>query len=341
MRRGWAEAAATPTKNDRTASMDDTSFRRRSSAKFCILFPSPGVLECWSNGVMGIQISSRYGSIVLYPSLQHSSTPSLQSSLSSRHFHDQIHERIDGDFMLGRYQRCGKWQLYDRRTAHGRADTEFLVIISRRVNEFALGPGKTHRAFALERGTRVDAALAFCGEFWLGDSTDGVDADFADLDPRLGVAGADAVELLIFFLEGGLHFRNGLGVETIEAPGHLDTGGLAAIAHGKVAAKFNLVRLESLAGHGRRHFLCDGIKPSVDHGRIGGHDVLTAHHACADDIGGGGAESGENRRGGKNIDFLDAQFRCEARRMYGAGAAEGINDKFIRQITCAYDLATN
>ena len=104
--------------------------------------------------------------------------------------------------MLGRYQRRGKWQLDDRRTAHGRADGELFVIINRRVDEFALGPGKKHRAFALERGARVAAAFALGGEFWLGDSTDGVDADLADLDARLSVAGADAVELLVFLLEG-------------------------------------------------------------------------------------------------------------------------------------------
>ncbi len=88
---------------------------------------------------------------------------------SSRHFQHQIHKRIDGDFMLGRYQRRGKWQLDDPWTAHGRADGELLVIINRRVDEFALGTGKKNCAFALERGARVAAAFALRGEFWLGD----------------------------------------------------------------------------------------------------------------------------------------------------------------------------
>ena len=138
-----------------------------------------------------------------------------------------------------------------------------------------------------------------------------------------------------------MHFRNTLGVETIEARGHLDTGRLASIAHGEIAAKFDLVRLESLASHCRRHFLFDGIEPLIDHRRIGGHDVLAAHHARANDIGGGGAEGGENRRRGENVNLLDAKLRRKARGMHGTGTAESIDDKFLRQVTRAYDLAAN
>ena len=43
--------------------------------------------------------------------------------------------------------------------------------------------------------------LRFAVSFGLATSTDGVDADLADLDARLGIARADAVELLVFLLE--------------------------------------------------------------------------------------------------------------------------------------------
>ncbi len=109
----------------------------------------------------------------------------------------------------------------------------------------------------------------------------------------------------------------------------------------KIAAEFDLVRLESLAGHCRRHFLFDGIEPLVYDRRIGGHDVLAAHHARADDIGGGSAEGRKYRRGGENVNLLDAKLRREARGMHRSGTAESIDDKFLRQVTCAYDLATN
>src|SRR5258705_6121502 len=103
--------------------------------------------------------------------------------------------------MLGRYQRCSERQLNNRGTAHGRADTEFFVIINRRGNKFALGPGKKHCAFVLERGARVAAAFAFGGELWLGDSTDGVDGHLGGLDDLLVVTRAERVEGLVCLLQ--------------------------------------------------------------------------------------------------------------------------------------------
>src|SRR5919109_1718542 len=242
-----------------------------------------GVLECWSDGVLGIRTRSWNSRIAFYASLHYSNTPSPHSSGTPSfqfflcHFHHQIPVRIDADFVLRRYQRRGKRQFNNRRPSNYGADGKVIIVIDLRVDEFAVRSGEKHLALAFEGSAGIAAAFSLRTHFWFVDLADGVDANLADLDARFRVAGADAIELLIFLLEGRLHVCHALGIESIKVHGHLDTGGLAAVAHREVATILDLMCLESFGRHIPSHFFLNAVKALFDHSGIGGEDILAAH----------------------------------------------------------------
>src|SRR5215510_11609868 len=253
-------------------------------------------MEYWSSGIL-----EYWGS-------HHSTTPLLHHSIlpfSLRHLHHQIHKRIHRDFVVGRYQGRGKRQLDHRWPFYHRAGAKPLVIVHRRVDEFSVGTGEKDLSLAFARGFDVALSFPARAELWLRNFAHGVHANLADLDSCFRVARADSIELLVLFLEGTFHFRHAFGVESLPSDRHFHSGGLTSIAHGKEAAKLQLVRLEALSRHRGFHLRLDRSESLVHDSRVRRQNVLAAHDASADHVGGRGAECREYRRGSENVNPLD------------------------------------
>src|ERR1700675_1897957 len=126
---------------------------------------------------------------------------------SSFYLHDEVQILIDRYLKSRRHQRRRERQLDHGRSFEARARSEKRVVVNIRVDEFPLGPGEVNFPPALfRRSASTPSALRL--EARLGDTADRIDADRADLDAGLRIAGADAEKLFVFSLEHFLELRD-------------------------------------------------------------------------------------------------------------------------------------
>src|ERR1051325_7369234 len=255
--------------------------------------------------------------------------------------HHEVQIRIDAHLKSRRHERRCERKLDDRRSFDARAGSEARVVVDVCVDKSPLRAREEDSPPAFFRcgGARGFSALRL--EARLGDAAHGVDADRADLDTGFRVARAGAVKLLVFFLEQFHDFLHPLVVEAVQRDRKLDAGRLAAVANREEAAELRFSRREAFAFHDLLHLGLDRREPLVDGARVGRKQVLAGHDAGADHVRRRRAEGGEDRRGRENINLLNAEIGGEAGGVHRPRAAEGVDHEFFRQITRAYDLASD
>src|SRR5689334_6292395 len=112
---------------------------------------------------------------------------SLYNFLTNLHHEIQI--VVDSDLKAWRHERSRERKLEHRWTFDARAGAEPSVIVDVRVDEPALRPGEENFPPAFFRLVGIGGFSALRLEARLGDAPDGIDADRADLDAGLRVAG--------------------------------------------------------------------------------------------------------------------------------------------------------
>src|SRR5438445_2732822 len=203
------------------------------------------------------------------------------NTISLAHFHHQIRIVIDRNVEARRHECRGERKFDDGRTSHPRARAEERIVVDLGFDELSLRTGEKDFSFTLPRRRGLSLRLSVFFEPRFRDSADGIDSDLADLDPRFGVTGADPVKLLIFFLEGAVHFGDPFGVETVPAHRHFNSSGLTAITHRKETAEFHLTGLESFSGHCGFHLGLDGTELMFTVRHVCGVHVLAENYAVA------------------------------------------------------------
>src|SRR5207245_1514405 len=154
------------------------------------------------------------------------------------------------------------------------ARAETLIIVHGRIDESTIRPREKHLPFAFAGSFDVALSLATGAQAWLGDFPDGVHTDLADLAARLGITGADTVELLVFLFEGGLDLRDALHGDAIPSAGPLHA----------VALRQSHDRGE--AGSVDRAGAAEGVDDKLFRQIAGAHDLAAdqIRHLGIDDI---------------------------------------------------------
>ena len=155
------------------------------------------------------------------------------------------------------------------------------------------------------------------------------------------MAGAGAIHLLVFRVECCLDAGSVALFKAAVGDLHRDLVHLSSIAHVKRTPKRHVFDWESLTVHHFAECHLDVLDFLVKRIHVNRSEQVARDHLGVYDIRRRNAEGRKHRADRKNVDTTDAEFRPVARGMDRPCTTEGVDDIFLRDVTCTHDLTAD